>query len=257
MTDSPSTDQFPVGSYKEAAPLLRRPFAPGAVKFKIVGGRTVAGYIDARSVIDRLNLVIPDRWHDEYESVGGSGLLCRLTVDGITRVDVGSGYTGKGLYSDAFKRAGVKFGIGIPNYAIPAAQIEEQYIERRKSQKGKDQAFITPDGLKHLRDRYAGWIENYGEDKFGAVLDHGDAEDAVGDVEAEEDGAEPSEQAPPAAEILTDPAALALVERAEALHKNVPLKAMPPAAFRRQLESARSSMSDLEALVTQLEEMQE
>lgn len=256
MSDPAASSEFPLLCFRAAAPHLRRPFARNAVKFKIVGGLTVAAYIDARSVIDRLNLVIPDLWHDEYEAIGGSGLLCRLTIDGITRQDVGSGYKGKGLYSDAFKRAAVKFGIGIPNYAIPAVQIEAQFIEKRTGRNGKDQSLLKPEGLRHLRERYDGWLAAGGIDAFGEVLDHGDGEDAIGDVEAEvvTDG---TEEATPEAAAPADPATLALIERAEELHKNVPLKAMPPAAFKRQLESAKSSTPDLESLVAQLEEMQE
>jgi len=254
MTEPVSEVEFPVDSFKEAAEHLRRPFARNAVKFKAVGGRTVVVYIDACSVIDRLNHVISHLWVDDYEVLNG-GLLCRLTVDGITRQDVGSGYVGKGLYSDAFKRAAVKFGIGISLYAIPKVQIEDQYIEWTKSQKGKNVAVIKPEGMKHLRSRYDGWLENGGMDAFGRVLDHGDAEDATGDVEAEEAGSQG--QAPDEAQPLDTPEALALVERAEALHANVPATQMPPAQFKRQLQSARASMPDLEKLVAALEEMQQ
>jgi len=243
-----------VDSFREAAPLLRRPFARNAVKFKIVGGLHVAAYIDARLVIERLNLIVPHLWFDNYEIAGGS-LICRLTIDGITREDVGSGYKGKGLYSDALKRAAVKFGVGVSLYAIPSVAIDPGFTE--KAGRDKKQTVITASGIKHLRDRYDGWLENGGTAKFGEVLDHGDAEEAIGDVEleVEADGAA-APDAPVEPEPLSDDAALALVARAEEIHKNVDPTAMPKAAFKRSLDSARGSMERLEALVTALEEMQ-
>jgi hypothetical protein len=251
VTDSPSPDQFPVDSFKEAREHLRRPFTRSAVKFKVVGGNNVAVYIDARLASERLNLVIPN-WDDDYELINPKAMWCHLTVGGVTRSDIGEGGTLKALRSDSLKRAAVSFGVGVPNYAIPAAQVDSKYLE----QVGKSR-IITPDGRAHLRDRYDAWLEAGGQRLFGDPLDHGDEEDASGDFEVEEEATTAVDDAPPDPEALTDPEALALVERAEALHKNVPLQAMPPAAFRRQLEGAKSSMPDLEALVAQLEEMQE
>lgn len=85
----------------------------------------VVPYIDARSVLERLDSVVgPDNWSDSYEllverSFERDGKVqrlvevrCRLTVLGITKEDVGEGDTLKGAYSDALKRAAVKFGIG-------------------------------------------------------------------------------------------------------------------------------------------------
>jgi hypothetical protein len=253
MTDQLTADQatFPVDSYRDAAPHLRRPFARSAVKFKIVGGNTVAAFIDARLVIERLNLVVPHLWFDEYETVPG-GLLCKLTVDGISRIDIGTGYANnaKGLRSDSFKRAAVKFGVGVSLYAIPSVAIDSQYTTKQ----GKS-TLITGAGMKHLRDRYEGWLENFGVKNFGDVLDHGDSEDAAGDVEAEE-GALAEPDAPAEDPPLDTGEALALVARAEELAKTVPAKTLPPAAFKRQLASARPSIESLELLVSSLEELQ-
>ena len=103
-----------------AAEHLRRPFAAEAVRWKVQAGTLVVPYVDARLVIERLNLVCPHLWHDEYEPVGGGkGLLCRLTIDGIIRVDVGEGYQGKGLYPESFKRAAVKFRVQVHTTAMP------------------------------------------------------------------------------------------------------------------------------------------
>lgn len=242
---------FPLDSFKKAAPHLRRPFARSAVRFKIIGGLHVAAYIDARLVIERLNLVVPHLWFDNYEVTGGS-LICRLTIGDITREDIGSGYKGKGLYSDALKRAAVKFGVGVSLYAIPSVAIDQQFTQKQ----GKA-TIITGAGIKHLRDRYDGWLENGGTEKFGDVLDHGDAEEAIGDVEVDAEAqTAAAPDAPAEAAPLTDEKALELVALAERLHANVAASDMPKAEFNRALESARSSMPDLEKLVTALEGMQ-
>lgn len=76
-------------------------------------------YVDARFVMERLDDVVgPGRWQDSYRETPG-GIVCRL---GILIADVGWVYKEdvgtessieavKGSYSDAFKRAAVKWGI--------------------------------------------------------------------------------------------------------------------------------------------------
>jgi hypothetical protein len=196
--------EFPVDSFREAASHLRRPFSPRAVKFKCQvvteNSAMIVAYIDARLVSERLNLVCPHLWFDDYEPVGTAGLLCRLTVGGITRQDVGSGYKGKGLYSDAFKRAAVKFGVGVPLYAMPAFWLSKEKGQvkiRKKTVDGRSKwtGELTPAGISFSRSRYAAWLEHEGEAAFGEVLDHGDAEDSVGDAEAATD-----DEAPPVPE---------------------------------------------------------
>jgi hypothetical protein len=62
-------------------------------------------------------------------------MMCKLTVLGQTRCDVGwSKGTGndmdlKSLYSDAFKRAAVKFGIGVSIYALPQTRLKAPEIK--------------------------------------------------------------------------------------------------------------------------------
>lgn len=71
-------------------------------------------YIDARDVMDRLDEVCGLNWQDDYKEVNGR-IVCTITIDGISKAD-GAGDTNiegdKGGISDAFKRAGVKWGIG-------------------------------------------------------------------------------------------------------------------------------------------------
>lgn len=180
-------DAFPVATYKDAASHLRRPFAPPAVKFKVQstwdGGGMVVAYIDARLVVERLNLVCPHLWSDEYE-VAGQSLICHLTVDGITRRDIGSDYKGKGLWSDALKRAAVKFGVGVSLYAIP--QIKNLRVDNGEFKVSKGKTYLTDKGTESCKRIYSMWLDSLGIEAFGEPLDHGDSDDAVGDAEVEE-----------------------------------------------------------------------
>lgn len=253
-------ESFPVVSFREARMHLRRPFTTNAVRFKVLrswsGGGEIATYIDARLVEERLNLVVAGKWSDDYEPIsGGNAMWCHLTVDGVTRSDIGEHAMWKARRSDALKRAAVSFGVGVSLYAIPAGKIDGQFLETFKTKKGKDGARLTAHGVRHLRERYAAWLERVGAEQFGEALDHGDVEDSAGDVEAEVP-ATAVVAASDEPEALTDPAALALVEKAQRLHQVVPATAMPKAAFNRALESAKSSLPDLEKLVGQLEGMQ-
>lgn len=89
-------------------------------------GIRVAGcmaHIDARDVMERLDSVVgAGNWYDRYQpSAIGKGVECALTVLGVTKVDVGipsDTEPEKGAYSDALKRAAVKFGIGRHLYDI-------------------------------------------------------------------------------------------------------------------------------------------
>lgn len=79
-------------------------------------------YIDARDVMNLLDEAVgPGNWQDKYEKVGdhliaGIGIsLHEQKLDWVWKYDTGteSDYEKeKGLFSDAFKRAAVKWGIG-------------------------------------------------------------------------------------------------------------------------------------------------
>lgn len=90
-------------------------------------------YIDARDVMDRLDAIVgPANWQCEYVDVGNNATCCRLGVfiDGLGWVwkSDGAGQTDmegeKGQFSDAFKRAAVRWGIGRYLYDIDATYIE-------------------------------------------------------------------------------------------------------------------------------------
>ena len=180
--------ELPVDTFREAAPYLRRPFTTEAVRFKVqsswASGALIVGYIDAHLVIERLNLVCPE-WHDAYEPTASGLMWCHLTVGGITRSDVGDGQ-GKGLVSDALKRAATKFGVGVSLKRLPrmVANDEGGHLKRKASGGGKETVTLTSKGEQHVRDLYKRWLAAAGEG-FGAPLDHGDIAGAVGDHEVE------------------------------------------------------------------------
>ncbi|WP_279232354.1 Rad52/Rad22 family DNA repair protein [Thermus albus] len=140
---------------KEIYEQLAQPFPPQEVGWKVQTvnrDRTrglVVAYVDARTVLDRLDEVVgPEGWQDAYEVLAdrehnGTRLVevkCRLTVLGVTKEDVGEGDTLKAAFSDALKRAAVKFGIGRYLYRLEKTwvplkdgQIEEKTLAKLRS----------------------------------------------------------------------------------------------------------------------------
>lgn len=101
----------------------------------------VVPYVDARTVLDRLDRVVgPEGWQDAYEVLADGEravrdergerrerlveVKCRLTVLGVTKEDVGEGDSLKAAFSDALKRAAVKFGVGRYLY-----RLEKQWVD--------------------------------------------------------------------------------------------------------------------------------
>lgn len=269
--------ELPVSNLKDAISHLRRPFTISAVKFKVQQewpgpkGALIAPYIDARLVSDRLDAIVPDLWSDAYEPVGGGkALKCKLTVDGITREDVGEGRKEKDLHSDALKRAAVKFGVGRFLYAMPKILInaggDKLEVKTRKRTGKPDQkyCFLTPAGEQYCRSFYASWLEKEGVENFGEPLNHGDSFDAAGDLEVETPApsdtspAEPESREPELKKPLTDEASLKLKAEAEELWKALPAQVRrdvgfpTKASFTKQLQGAMLSSPTLNALVIAL-----
>jgi len=140
---------------KEIVEALAKEFDPAEVDVKVQAlakdrtrGQVVA-YIDARTVLDRLDEVVgPGHWQDSYEIIadrqdGERRLVevrCRLTIMGITKEDVGEGDSAKAAFSDALKRAAVKFGVGRYLYRLPKVWADlDQYgnIKDREAVKAK------------------------------------------------------------------------------------------------------------------------
>lgn len=107
---------------------LLAPFASAEVKWKpksVSGNRALAmPFVDARVVLDRLDDVLGVlNWQDSYEVLPDGAVVCRLKIringEWITKEDVGGeseqpdgGDRRKASFSDALKRAAVKFGVG-------------------------------------------------------------------------------------------------------------------------------------------------
>jgi hypothetical protein len=125
--------------YADLFTALAAPFDSTDIKSRPQQGRQLH-YITARTVMNRLDTVVgPENWWDEYIPSENS-VLCRLTIrlpngETLTKCDAG-GYAGmadsgdddKSGYSDAFKRAAVKFAVGrhlyrdgVPHYESAAA----------------------------------------------------------------------------------------------------------------------------------------
>lgn len=228
---APTLAPLPARTIADAVPHLRRPFALNAVRWKVQvnpkanGSALLVAYIDARLVAERLNAVCPDLWEDAYAPVdGGLRCLITLTEGGVasfigdktilrarTRSDVGwSRGTGsnidlKTLYSDAFKRAAVKWGVGVSIYALPQAWLSASKM-KEVGPANKKTWVVLDTGLADLRKAYAKWLDGPGLELFGPVLDHGDALDSQGDPE-DASAVTPPDAAPteaPAAETKTE-----------------------------------------------------
>lgn len=114
---------------EEIAFELAAPFPPNEIRFRpgaVKKDKTAAlplAYIDARSVLHRLDAVVGiANWRDRYTVLPGGCVECELSlrIDGewIGKSDVGTpsdqhgGDEVKAAYSDALKRAAVRWGIG-------------------------------------------------------------------------------------------------------------------------------------------------
>lgn len=103
-------------------------------------GRNVARfvcYIEAGTVRDRLDSVVPGEWDltlapfgQEIQFVAHEGsevvffVKARLQVLGVVREDIGQGQDPKAASTDAFKRAAVRFGIGHELYDMEQLWVE-------------------------------------------------------------------------------------------------------------------------------------
>ena len=107
---------------------LTGPFPTGEIRWTVAATRhkntpqhmdLFAAYVDADSIRRRLDAVAqPGCWGVDFEPLGdGKAMLCRLTIRGVTRADVGepgdqARTPWKAAATDAFKRAAAQFGIG-------------------------------------------------------------------------------------------------------------------------------------------------
>ena len=186
MTDE---GRFPCSSLCEALPELRRPPAPEAVRFKIQAtaqsAAQVACYLDARFVLERLDLVCSAAWSAELCDLpdglsptaarDGERLVharCRLTLFGVAREDVGEGRDPKAAFSDALKRAAVHFGVGRALYAMRPCWLKEGCGpgELRRDRKGR--LVLDRRSEEWCRTQYGRWLSERALPLFGEPLGH-------------------------------------------------------------------------------------
>jgi hypothetical protein len=117
---------------------LSAPLPPGVISWRQDGrpvsrdGRHIArfvAYIEANTVRERLDAVVPGEWDltlellptvtglDDDANQGACSFKARLQILGVIREDVGTGKDYKQAATDAFKRAAVRFGIAHELYA--------------------------------------------------------------------------------------------------------------------------------------------
>ena len=129
---------------------LAQPFNPAHVHFR-VGATTkdkskgiALAYLDARHIMHRLDTVVgPENWQNRYPFAGCCEIGICLDGNWIWKAN-GAGETDvegeKGQYSDAFKRAGVVWGMGRYLYAMPNNWYELDQYRR-----------FTPEATKRMR----------------------------------------------------------------------------------------------------------
>ena len=219
--------QLPARTHADAALLLRRPFAPGAIGFRAMmkvplngnpfGGAQVAAYIGAQSVLQRLNAVVPGRWRQEFKSIDpppGSKrpyMACRLIItlpitegdpeieaayEDVGEMDGASRAGLKALYSDGRKRAAVAAGIGAYLYTalepviLPIGPNDRQVQLIRRSDK-PDVLALSPGTEQWLRHGYQQRMRTEAVRRdLGETLAHGEPERGMGQGEAAEQAAE-------------------------------------------------------------------
>ena len=145
---------------------LSAPLSPADIELRI--GRNVIEnrgfplfpYKTARTDINRLNEVCGLNWKNRFFYDDKGLLCCEISVlntetnEWISRVDVGTESREekeKGNYSDARKRAGTTFGIGIELYSFPFIWISTN--EWKKNKHGKT---VPKDNPSNWSVRYVG-----------------------------------------------------------------------------------------------------
>ena len=225
----------------DAARDLRRPIAPDEVRFKVQAVRwtkrdgnervataaQVVAYIDARTVVARLNLLFPGHWQAPTSSLplemrltrrGADGTQtpirisdqgevkadhtlyyrCRLQIADAAFEDVGAGDDPKAAYSDAIKRVAVRAGIGESLYAMdsPWLRVGDADSQLRVSRAGKP--YLDERTTRWLRRMYEAWLTRAGA-IFGEPLPHAPAPTLPGAPETTADDAPAAETAARAA----------------------------------------------------------
>lgn len=172
---------------------LATPFEASEVKWKAQTltkdqKRALAvAYVDARVIQDRLDLVLGVmNWQDSYEALPDGNVICRLrirlpgTVEWIEKTDVGGqseqpdeGDRRKSAFSDALKRAAVKFGIGRYLYRLDAVWVN--YDPHKKQLAEVPSLPVSAQPRPPIRQRtieFEHKLVNKGLCKKGELLEH-------------------------------------------------------------------------------------
>src|ERR687890_505655 len=154
---------------------LAAPLPPGVISWRQDGrpisrdGRHIArfvAYIEANTVRERLDAVVPGEWDltlellppvtglDDDANQGACSFKARLQILGVIREDVGTGKDYKQAATDAFKRAAVRFGIAHELYAY-----EQNWVQ------------MDGDGkyAKPLEDPAAAYARRYGRPRVAGA----------------------------------------------------------------------------------------
>jgi len=144
------------------------------------GYATILAYKDARVDMNRLDEVCGVHWQDKYELIDGQ-LFCSIGIkegdEWIWRMDVGTESQTekeKGRASDAFKRAGFRWGIGRELYDYPRIFLQlkgtndisgnekpEFTVKEVQTQRGKKKIGTSGWGLR--LDKWE-WTVAFGDD---------------------------------------------------------------------------------------------
>lgn len=162
---------------------LSEQFDPKEIKNR-PQGNTKLYYVTARTVMNRLDSILgPENWWDDYKA-SETSVACKLSIrlpsgEVITKMDAG-GYAGmsddgdddKSGYSDAFKRAAVKFGVGrflyrdgVPDFRPPAEHHAANHDNKTGHGSG---AYAKPVDV----DLYKRWLENFVADVNAKWIDY-------------------------------------------------------------------------------------
>lgn len=147
---------------------LSEPFPLASLGFKpqmVKNNRALAVvYIDARDVMDRLDAAVgPENWQDEFTPLPDGQVVCRLSLrvngEWVAKSDVGgeseqpdNDDRKKAAFSDALKRAAVKWGVGRYLYSMPSQWCDYDPVNKAFTQ----QPQIPPQFLPRAAAKPAG-----------------------------------------------------------------------------------------------------
>jgi hypothetical protein len=130
-------------------------------------------YTDARTVMDRLDQVVgPGNWSDAYRLArpvragdGEFAVECRLTLFAVAKSDVGTAdeeddgsqaSLSKSAYSDALKRAAVKWGIGRYLYRVSRQWVDYDSARKQLAETPELPGWALPGGTGSTNTARAG-----------------------------------------------------------------------------------------------------